>query len=131
MEKNRKIATVIAILANLSVTVTEILVLLKVLPYEIIGGGRMGSYEKAVGLAVFSILIQVLLVYCIAVVSDIFSHKKVQKIAYVILKVFTIYFAINIVLNLMGKTWFEKVFASFICLVQIICFTVITRRQKH
>ena len=104
MEKNRKIATVIAILANLSVTVTEILVLLKVLPYEIIGGGRMGSYEKAVGLAVFSILIQVLLVYCIAVVSDIFSHKKVQKIAYVILKVFTIYFAINIVLNLMGKS---------------------------
>ena len=130
MEKNRKIATVIAILANLSATITEILVLLKVVPYEIIGGGRIGSYEEAVLLAGFSTFVQICIIYCTAVASGILEHKKIKKIANVVLKVFIVYFAINIVMNLMGKTWFEKIYCSIICLVQIICFVIIIRKQK-
>lgn len=129
-ENNTKVVGLIAILANLSITVMEVLVLLKVLPYDIIGGGQLERYEKAAVLAGFSIFVQVFLMYCVAVASDIFPHKRFQKIAGVILRVFVVYFAINIVMNLMGKTWFEKIYGSVVCLVQIVCFTVIIRRQK-
>lgn len=129
-ENNTKVVGLIAIFANLSITVMEVLVLLKVLPYDIIGGGQLESYEKAAVLAGFSIVVQVFLMYCIAVASNILSHKRFQKVAGVILRVFIVYFAINIVMNLMGKTWFEKIYGSVICLVQIVCFTVIVRRQK-
>lgn len=71
MEKKNKnyikMTAIVAIVANLSITIIELLVLFRILPYELIGGGRMGSYEKAAVLAVFSILIQVVLVYCTAV----------------------------------------------------------------
>lgn len=130
-ENNTKMIGVIAILANLSITVVELLVLIKVLPYKIIGGGQLESYGKAAMLAGFSIFVQVFLMYCIMVETNIISQKKFKKIAYVVLRVFSVYFLINIVMNLMGKTWFEKIFCSIICLVQIVCFVVICRRQRE
>lgn len=135
MEKKNKnyikMTAIVAIVANLSITIIELLVLFRILPYELIGGGRMGSYEKAAVLAVFSILIQVVLVYCTAVAANILPHKKMQKIAGVILRVFIVYFTINIAMNLMGKTWFERVYGSLICLVQIVCFSIIVHRRKN
>ena len=125
----KKRAGIIAILATLSITIVAVLVLLKVLPYKMIGGGRLGSYEEAVMLAGVSIFVQICIMYCTAVASGILEHKKIKKIANVVLKVFIVYFAINIVMNLMGKTWFEKIYCSIICLVQIICFVIIIRKK--
>ena len=125
-----KISAIVAIVATLTITVTAALILLKILPYDLIGGGRMGSYEKAAGLAVCSILIQVFLMYCTAVAADIISHDKFKKAAGIVLRVFAVYFVINIIMNLMGKTWFERVYASLICLVQIVCFIIIIRGQQ-
>ena len=128
---SEKVLAIIAIIVSLSATVMEGLVLLKILPYDIIGGGRMESYEKAAALAVFSIIMQLFLVYCIAVASNIFYNHKFQKIAVTVLRVFVVYFAINIVMNLFGTTLLEKVYGSISCLVQIVCFTLIIRSRKQ
>ena len=129
-KNNRKVAGGIAILANLIIICVEVLVLLKIVPYDIIGGGRMQSYEKAAMLAGFSILVQLILLYCIAAAANILSNKRFQKITGMVLEVFSVYFVLNIVMNLMGKTWFERVFCSLICLVQVVCFRVIVHSQK-
>lgn len=130
LKNNSKTVGWIALLANLSMSCVAVLVLFKVVPYNIIGGGRMESYEKAAMLAGFSIFVQLILMYCTAVAADIILNKRFQKIAGIVLRVFSVYFALNIVMNLMGKTWFEKVVCSLVCLVQIVCFVVIIHRQK-
>jgi hypothetical protein len=119
-----------AIATNLSMTVLELLVITKVLPYSIIGGGRLDTYEKAAVLAGFSITLQVVIALCIGVSSNIIHFEKGKKFSNIVLRIFTIYFAFNIIMNLMGKTWFEKVFASFICIIQIICFVGILKMNK-
>ena len=119
-----------AILINFCMICIELLVLLKVVPYDIIGGGRMESYGKAASLAIFSILTLAILMYCIAVACNILVNRRFRKIALIVLRVFTVYFTINIVMNLMGKTWFERIVASLICIVQITCFVLIIRAQR-
>lgn len=126
----KKKAAVIAIGINVIMSIIELLVLLRVLPYDVIGGGRLGSYEKAAGLAVFSILMQLLIGYCIAVASHILLHGKMQKLSRAVLKFFTVYFSINIVMNLMGKTWFERIVGSIMCVIQITCFIIIVSKKE-
>lgn len=130
MNNWKKKLGVIAIVTDLSMTVLEVLVIAKVLPYDIIGGGRLDTYEKAAGLAGFSIIIQLALALCIGISSDLISLEKGKKITNVVLRIFSIYFALNIIMNLLGKTWFEKVVASLVCIVQIVCFEGILRMNK-
>ena len=122
---------IIAIASDLSMTVLELLVIAKVLPYSIIGGGRLDTYEEAAALAGFSILVQVVIALCIGVSSNIIRLEKGKKFTNTVLRIFTIYFAFNIILNLLGKTWFEKVLASLICIIQIVCFVGILRMNKR
>lgn len=128
---SKKNLGIIAIASDLSMTVLELLVILKVLPYSIIGGGRLDTYKEAAGLAGFSIIIQVVIALCIGVSSDIIPLEKGKKITNTVLRIFTLYFAFNIILNLLGKTWFEKVLANLICIIQIICFVGILKRNKN
>lgn len=122
---------IIAIASDLSMTVLELLVIAKVLPYSIIGGGRLDTYEEAAALAGFSIIMQVVIALCIGVSSDIIRLEKGKKFTNTVLRIFTIYFAFNIALNLLGKTWLEKVLASLICIIQIVCFVGILRMNKR
>ncbi len=122
---------IIAIVSDLSMTVLELLVIAKVLPYSIIGGGRLDTYEEAAALAGFSIIIQVVIALCIGVSSDIIRLEKGKKFTNTVLRIFTIYFAFNIILNLLGKTWLEKILGSLICIIQIVCFVRILRMNKR
>lgn len=127
---SKKKLGIIAIVSDLSMTVLEVLVIAKVLPYSMIGGGRLDTYEKAAGLAGFSMILQVAIALCIGVSSDIIRFEKGKKVSNMVLRIFTVYFGINIILNLMGKTWFEKVLANLVCIIQVICFTGILRINK-
>lgn len=124
--RKRKVGLV-AIIVCVFLICTEILVIARVLPFDIIGGGRLPDYKIAVILALVSIMGQLLLIFCILAASGFFSKAGLVKFARFTLKVFTVYFVVNIVLNIMGKTWFERVAASILCLIQIICFVIIIR----
>jgi hypothetical protein len=122
---------IIAIVSALSMTVLGLLVIAKVLPYSITGGGRLDTYEQAAALTGFSVIMQLIIVFCIGVSSNIIHFEKGKKFTNTVLRIFTIYYAFNIILNLMGKTWFEKVIASLVCIIQIVCFVGILRMNKR
>ncbi|WP_167955566.1 hypothetical protein [Anaerosporobacter faecicola] len=128
---SKKTCGIIAIIADLLITLIEVFVIAKVIPYTVIGGGRLSSYEKAVPLAGFSIVVQVILAFAIAISSGIIEHVRCKKVTDWVLRIFTIYFSINIIMNLMGKTWFEKLVGSTVCVIQIICFIRILRKSNR
>lgn len=127
---NKKILGIIAITVNLIVSLVELLILFKAIPFDIIMGGMMETYEQAPVVATSSIVIQGLISVCIAVASDIIQSHKLKKFSNIVLVIFTVYFSINIILNLLGKTWFEKVVASLMCLINIVCFIGILKANK-
>lgn len=128
---NKKALGITAIIATLSITLTGILIIMKVLPFNLIGGGRMPDYKSAVILTLFSLVIQLLIIFCTLVSSEIIKLPKLKMGSNIVLIFFTAYFALNIVMNLLGKTWFEKIYCSLVCVVQIICFILILKSNKN
>ncbi len=111
----------IAIISCLITCMINILVVAQVIPFSLIGGGNLQFYKDAVLMATLSTVIQLLLIICI-VASSIVKTQSITKISNAILYFFTVYLCINLILNLLGITWFEKIVSSFICLIQIFCF---------
>ena len=116
----------IAIAVDACTILMEILILARVLPYNITGGGRLESYEAVIPLASTSIVIQIFLALVIALYIP-----KVKKATDWILRFFTVYFCVNIVMNLMGVTWFERIAASLLCMIQIFCFIQILKPHNE
>ena len=100
------------------------------MPYDIIMGGRLNSYEKAVGGAVFSILLQLFIAGMLLIVSGIVKITCLVKVSRIVLRVVRIYFVINIGMNLLGKTWFERIIASLIAVFEIVCITQILKKEE-
>lgn len=119
----------IAIGIDLIVTLMEVLILCKVFTYDIIMGGQMKDYESAAGAAVVSIIIQTLLMSCLFISSGLVHSKRFQKASIIVVKVFIVYFCVNIIMNLFGKTWFEKIAGSVMCIVQIFCMYHIVKEN--
>ena len=132
MEKkiNKKVWGTIALINNIGVIFMNILIIAKVLPYNIAVGGQLTSYEMAADAACTNIVIPLFLALSIAIASDILIAKKFHKASIWILRFFTVYFCLNILMNLFGATWFEKIGASLSCVIQIICFVHILRIDK-
>lgn len=112
----------IAIISCLITCMINILVVAQVIPFSLIGGGNLQFYKDAVLMATLSTVIQLLLIICIVASSIIVKTQSITKISNAILYFFTVYLCINLILNLLGITWFEKIVSSFICLIQIFCF---------
>ena len=112
----------IAIISCLTTCMINILVVAQVIPFSLIGGGNLQFYKDAVLMATLSTVIQLLLIICIVASSIIVKTQSITKISNAILYFFTVYLCINLILNLFGITWFEKIVSSFICLIQILCF---------
>lgn len=117
----------IAIISCLITCMINILVVAKVIPFSLIGGGNLQIYKDAVLMATLSTVIQLLLIICIVASSIIVKTQSITKISNAMLYFFTVYLCINLILNLLGITWFEKIVSSFICLIQIFCFIKILK----
>ena len=121
----------IAIVIDIFTIFMEVLIIARILPYNITCGGRLESYEAVVPLALTSIVIQLILALTIAISSDMLHINKAKKVTDWILRIFTVYFCVNIIMNLMGVTWFERIIASLLCIIQILCFVKILKKEKN
>lgn len=120
----------IAVGTNAFVSFIQALILLKIIPFDIVVGGMMQSYEQAAIAVIVSLVVQCFIVAAILIAADIIREQRLKRFANGLLMFFTAYFGINIVLNLFGKTWFEKAVASLMCIINILCFVGILKTNK-
>jgi hypothetical protein len=89
----------------------HLLILTKVIPYEITWGGRLKTDEEMYVFESFSILISSFFIYVLlqkgSLVKAVFSEKAIT----IMLWIFFALFVLNTVGNIVAKTPFEKGFA--------------------
>lgn len=129
-EMKKKIFGWSAVMTNLVLSTIELLIICKIVPYDIIMGGRMDSYETAVGGAVFSILLQLFITCMLLIASGIVKIMCLAKVSKVVLRVCRVYLVLNIGMNLLGKTWFERIIASLFAVFEIVCITQIVKKEE-
>jgi len=130
MNTKKKKYGLIAIAAQSTTTLIEILVLLRVLPINVIGGGKLETYSQVVGLALVSISIQLLVMLSVSVVVEWIHLPRFQKVARVILKIMTVYLGINIVMNCLGETLLEQLYQSLVCIICMVYLVKILKEDK-
>ncbi|MDR1668292.1 MAG: hypothetical protein LBS03_11495 [Bacteroidales bacterium] len=126
---NRKLAAIGFTLLSFIVVVIEILIIAKILPYDIIGGGRLESYDAAMATALFSIAI--LTLFSIIVLREAKPSKdNCRKISLVFLWIIFGVLSLNIIANCLGETWFEKIVMTLIGVLQIGFILTIIKSRK-
>lgn len=128
---SKKHCGIIALFINGIIVLVDILILCKVLPFDLVMGGKFQTYEQAIRMVTPSIIILGLLGVCTAISTNIIVCNKLKKISNGVLAFFSVYFCLNFILNLLGKTWFENIFANLLIIIQISCFTYILKANKR
>lgn len=117
----------------ISITViVHFLVILKVIPFEMINGGRTLTYNDSVTTSVASIIILILLTIFVLISSSIIkvSQSNTTKIIVKIGSwILVVYFALMCVMQFLG-TSFEVFFMSIICIISFLSILRIALEKR-
>ncbi len=105
------------VVLNLLVVSIEILIIMKFLPFDIIGGGRLETYDAAVQTATVSIIILSINSVVMLIASHVINITKFKRTIKVLVWIFFSYSCLNVVMNLLSKTLFEKIFMTLVTLL--------------
>lgn len=126
-----KISTAINIMLTqvALVSVFHLLILVKIIPYDITWGGRLQNDQQMYVFEVMSLLLNAVLGLALLIKGQRIKAIVSIKFTNIILWAFMILFALNTVGNIMAKTNFEKSF-SVITLLSTIFIAVILKKGK-
>lgn len=115
-----------------AVMLFHILVLFRIIPYEIVWAGKLNSVNDMYTFESMSILINSILITTLLLKGKYLKLQIPEKIINGILWFFVILFTLNTVGNLLAKTNFEKaVFAPLTFLSAILLFKIVREKSMN
>lgn len=124
MKTDNSIFFKILIGISLAILVFHLLIILKIIPYEVTWGGRLKTDEEMYVFESISIIINLFFVYILLqkgqFVKSIFSNKFTS----VTLWVFFVVFSLNTIGNIFAKTTFEKAFTIITLLNAVLIWKI-------
>lgn len=90
--------------------IMHICILLKIIPYQAVWGGRLKNDNDMYKFEITSIVITIILIFFMLAVTDIISTPISQKVKTIGLFVMAILFFINTIGNLVSKNKIERIF---------------------
>ena len=127
MNRNKYINILIVI--SVLATVFHLLILIKLIPFEITWGGRLKSVEEMYVFESLSILINSFFVFVLLQKAEYVRYYFGRKAVSVILWIFFVIFVLNTIGNVFAKTFFEKIF-SIITLISATLIWLINKPSK-
>ncbi len=128
MQKNQAIIKFL-IGITLLATVFHLVVLLKIIPFQIVWGGRLQTEQDMYVFELGSILVNAFFIFVLLqkgmFIKSIFSNKAVS----IILWIFFAVFLLNTIGNLLAKSTFEKLF-TIVTLTNAACIWKINKTVK-
>jgi len=120
-----KALTGISVLA----TLFHLLILIRIIPFEITWGGRLKTVEEMYVFEGLSILINSFFIFLVLQRGEIIGYFMGKTSVNIILWVFFVIFILNTIANLFAKTNFEKLF-SLVTALSAILIWLILRDKK-
>lgn len=101
-----------ALLVSLSLVIfLHLLILFKIVPFEIAWGGRLQNDEQMYIFETISIVINLILCFILLIKGRYIHFRVKEKVLNSVLWIFLILFILNTVGNLFAQTAFEKLFS--------------------
>lgn len=116
---NLKTAGIVSVVIALITIMIHTLVLLKVMPFIWINGGRSATFEIAKQTSMISIIILLVSIFISLWACGIIHFKKFKKLLSAILWISFAYACIGTVLQFLG-TPFERFFTSILCIINVV-----------
>jgi hypothetical protein len=107
-------------------TLLHILVIVKIIPYAWVNGGRSESFEQQVSLSSVSIVI----IAFVGLLTWYLMTQKNRKFGIVGLSIITIWWAVSLLLQLLG-TQFEKLILAPLHAVGVLAYIQAVRAIKN
>ena len=126
MNKRQNKLTYINILIGISVLITifHLLILVRVIPYEITWGGRLKTVEEMYVFETLSILINSFFIFLLLQKGEYVRFFLGKKTVTIILWVFFTIFILNTIGNVFAETNFEKYFAILTLINSILIWII-------
>jgi len=124
MEVNK--SAYIKILTSISIVATlfHILILIKIIPYEITWGGKLKTDEEMYVFETFSILVNLFFIFVLLQKGVFIKPFLGKKTVSIILWIFLAIFVLNTIGNLFAKTTFEKGFTILTLVNSILLWKI-------
>jgi hypothetical protein len=114
-----KTAGIISVVIALITIAIHTLVILKVMSFAWINGGRSETFEIAKQTSTISIMILIVIIFISLWACEIIHFTRFKKLLSAILWIYFAYACIGIILQFLG-TPFERFFTSILCIINAI-----------
>ena len=111
------------------VVVFHLLIIIKIIPYNIAWGGRLETDEQMHWFEGLSILINLFLGFILLVKGKYIELGLKEKTLNIVLWIFFTFFILNTVGNLFAKTNFEKLFALLTLAFTFLIWVIIRKKD--
>lgn len=112
------------------VTVFHLFVLMGIIPFEIVWGGRLESTDQMIVFESVSLFLNIIMILVIMLHTGYFKVRADQRITTVVLWLMTILFLINTVGNLLSTNQTEKIiFTPLTAILCLFCFRLAIGRK--
>lgn len=124
----------ILIVISALATLLHLLIVVRVIPYEITWGGRLKTVEEMYAFETISILINSFFIFILFQRGEYIRYFLGKKTVTIILWIFFTIFALNTIGNVFAKTNFEKYFAILTLINSILIWAINkpnTKQSNH
>lgn len=128
ISKNQALKITLGVL--IVVIVFHLLIIVRIIPYEIVWAGKLKSVSEMYVFETVSVLVNILLVVVLFLKGNHLKHNTNSKITNGILWFFVLIFVLNTVGNLMAKSFFEKAVFTPLTFLLAILIWIIIRKDK-
>jgi len=115
----------------IAVIVFHLLILIRIIPYEIVWAGKLKSASEMYVFEGLSILVNIVIMAVLLLKGNFIKHRIDDKIINGILRFFVLVFTLNTVGNLLAKSLFEKAVFTPLTLISALLFYLIVRKDKN
>ncbi len=129
MVKNKAKYLNVLIVISVLATIFHLLILVRVIPFEITWGGRLKTVEEMYVFETLSILINSFFIFVLLQKGEYVSYFLGKKAITIILWIFFAIFVLNTIGNVFAETTFEKFF-TILTLLNAILIWLINKTTK-
>lgn len=130
MEKNKAKYLNVLIVISVLATIFHLLILVRIIPFEITWGGRLKTVEEMYVFEAFSILINSFFIFVLLQKGEYIRYILGKKAVTIILWIFFAIFVLNTIGNIFAESNFEKFF-TILTVINAILIWLINKKTKY
>ncbi len=125
-----KFAVTLLITLLISIILFHILVLVQIIPYTIVWGGKIHSVSEMIRFELISILVNLFLILIVTVKGNLIHLNVSKTILNSLLWLFIVLFTLNTIGNLLSETSIETiVFTPLTIVMALLCYRLIQEKK--